>query len=359
MRVTICGVVFLSMLSLLGACRRSEAPAQARGQPPEVRTVAAWADTVERIAHSVGQIRAVESVTLASEVSGLVGTVHFEEGGLVKEGDVLVRLDDQRARASLDAAIARRDRAARQMERYEQAATTSAASTTELDTVRTELQEAQAEFELARINVEDHQITAPFAGRVGLRLVSPGGYIQAGDALTTLTTVDPVEVEFSIPEIFLADLRPGLEVAATSPAFQGRTFRSEVTVITPVVDPSTRSVMILARAENPDGVLRPGMFVNVRIVLGERENAVMVPEAAVQYQGSQAMLFVVDSGQARQRRVRIGERRDGVVEVIEGLDAGAQVVTSGLQKIRDGVTVRAVAEARAGAGEPGKPEGNS
>ena len=347
-----------STLGGLAGCERGEAPARSRGEAPEVRTVAAWLGTVNRVAHSVGQIRAVESVTIASEVSGLVRSVHFDEGGVVDAGDVIVELDNQRALASLAAARARRDRAARQLERYEQAATTSAASTTELDTVRTELEEAEAEYELVRINVEDHRITAPFAGRVGLRMVSPGGYIQAGDGLTTLTSVDPIEVEFSIPERYLADLRPGLEVTATSPAFAGREFRSVVAVVTPEVDPSTRTVLVLARADNGDGALRPGMFVNVRVVLGERENAVMVPEASVQYQGNQAMLFVVEGDQAKQRHIRVGERRDGLVEVLEGVEAGTPVVTEGLQKIRDGVAVRPVPVARSVVGEPGAAEGN-
>lgn len=339
MQIRTFGTIALCLALLAGCDRQSAAPAKA--QPPEVRTVAAWTGDVERVVQSVGQMRAVESVTLTAEVAGLLRAVHFQEGGAVAKGDLLVELDDGRAVAELDAARARRDRAARQMERYEQAATTSAASLTELDTVRTELQEAEAQFELARIIVEDHRITAPFSGKVGLRMVSPGGYIQAGDALATLTTVDPIDIEFSVPEIFLADLRPGQQVVATSPAYPGRPFYATIDVVTPVVDPSTRTVLILAEAPNPEGLLRPGMFVNVRVVLGKREDAVLVPEAAVQYQGTQAHLFIVEGDQARRRHVRVGERRAGVVEIVEGLSAGEQVVTAGLQKIRDGTAVRA------------------
>jgi membrane fusion protein (multidrug efflux system) len=351
-------IAALLVVSLAGvACKRETAGPAQRGLA-EVRTVAAWTGSVERVARAVGQIRAVESVTVAAEVEGTVRVVHFQEGGAVNAGDVLVELDDSRARAELAAAEARRDRAARQMERYEQAATTSAASTTELDTVRTELREADAEYELAKIRVEDHTIEAPFAGRVGLRMVSPGAFIQAGDALTTLTTIDPVEIEFTVPEVFLADLRPGLEVAATSAAFTDRSFRSVVQVVSPQVDPSTRSVLVLAVTPNPDGLLRPGMFVNVRLVLGTRENAVMVPEAAIEFQGSLAMLYTVQGEQAKRRSVKIGERREGTVEVIEGLSEGDVVVTQGLQKIRDGSPVRAVPDADARASTAAEVEGN-
>jgi membrane fusion protein, multidrug efflux system len=337
------------------ACERRQSAGKGPMQPPEVRTVQAWTAPVERIARSVGQIRAVESVTLASEVAGLVRQIGFEEGALVNQGDLLVELDDSRARAELAAARAARDRASRQVERYEQAATTSAASLTELDTVRTELEQAEALFELARIRVDDHRILAPFAGRVGLRRVSQGAYIQPGDPLTTLTSVDPVEVEFAIPEIFLADLRPGLTLSASSPAYPAQDFTATIDVITPEVEPSTRTVLVLAKAPNSGGVLRPGMFVNVRLVLGTRADAVMVPESALQYQGSQASLYIVEGDQARSRPVRLGERRDSAVEVIEGLRAGEQVVSAGLQKIRDGVKVRVIPDAAVPQGRPSEP----
>jgi membrane fusion protein, multidrug efflux system len=326
-----------------GAGSRGGGPSQ----PPEVRTVAAWTGQVETVVRSVGQIRAVDSVTLASEVAGMVRTIHFDEGAAVQAGDLIIELDDTRARAELQSAKAVRDRAARQLERYEQAASTSAAGLPELDTVRTELAQAEAQYELAQIRVRDHRIAAPFDGVVGLRLVSPGAYIQPGTALTTLTTVDPVDVEFAVPELYLASLRPGLTVAARSPAYDSE-FPAMVRVVTPQIDPSTRTALVLARADNPGGLLRPGMFVNVRLVLGTRDDAVLIPESALQFQGSQASLYTVEPGaegdEVRSRRIRLGERRGAIVEVLEGVGAGERVVVSGLQRIRDGVRVRAVPE---------------
>lgn len=340
--------------ALATGCERGAA-ADGRGQPaggqaPEVRTVLAWTGEVEQIVRSVGQVRPVNAVTLAAEVAGLVRAVHFEEGALVQAGDLLIELDDQRARAELDSARAVRDRAARQLERFEQAASTQAASLTELDTVRTEFAQASAQFELARIRVQDHRIVAPFTGRVGLRLVSQGAFIQPGSPLTTLTTVDPVDLEFAVPEVYLAQLRPGLEVIARSVAFD-RDFPGTVRVISPEVDQSTRTALVLARGANPDGLLRPGMYVTVRVVVGRRSDAVLAPEESLQFQGSQASVYVVNGDVAQRRRVRIGEWLGGVVEIIEGLEAGEQVVTQGLQRIRDGSRVRPVMEDRADTAE--------
>lgn len=327
----------------LQGCDRGDAAAGAprSASAPEVQTVTAWTGDIEIIVRSVGQVRAVESVTLTSEVAGLVREIRFDEGSTVQAGDLIVQIDDTRARAEYDSARAVRDRAKRQLERFERAATTAAASVTEIDSVRTDLALAEAQYELARIRVQDHRIVAPFAGRVGLRTVSTGSYIQPGTALTTLTTVDPVDIEFDIPELYLGSLRPGLDVSARAQAYD-REFPATVRAITPEVNPSTRSALVLARATNAQMLLRPGMFVNVSLVLGQRSDAVIVPEASLQFQGSQVSLFVVSGDEVRARRVRVGERRGANAEIIEGLEAGEQIVVAGLQRIRDGARVRAV-----------------
>jgi membrane fusion protein, multidrug efflux system len=372
--------VLISLMLTLGGCERlagltgRATPAPAAGQTapanlPEVRTVRAQLGEVETIVRAVGQVRAVESVMLASEIAGIVRAVRFEEGSLVRAGDLLVELDDSRARAELQSARAVRDRAARQVERFEQAASISAAGLTELDTVRTELAQAEALLQLAEIRVADHRIIAPFEGRIGLRMqaqLSPGAFIQPGTPLTTLTSVDPIDIEFAVPEVHLAGLRPGLRTVARSPAFE-REFDATVRIVSPQIDPSTRSALVLARARNvldpgdgsPQGgpgseLLRPGMFVSVRLILGTRADAVLVPATAIQYQGSQASLFIVttpattspaeSADEVRARRVTLGERRGGSVEVLEGVEAGERIVISGLQRIRDGTRVHAVEE---------------
>jgi membrane fusion protein, multidrug efflux system len=336
----IAAIVFLGVLTL--CCERSAPAARAPASAPHVRTVAAWTGDVDLVVDAVGQIRAIESVSLATEVAGRVATINFEEASVVSAGTVLVQLDDRRARADFDAAQAARDLAARQLERYQQAASIAAASMTELDTIRTELTRAEAHLELARIRVDDHRVVAPFDGQVGLRLVSPGAHVQAGDPLTTMITVDPMEIEFTVPEVYLARLRPGLALTSTSPAFEGREFSATVRVVSPQVDSSTRTALVLARAANPEGVLRPGMFAHVRLVVGQRRDAVLVPEAAVEFQGTQAWLYVIADETAQRRAVQLGERRAGLTEVMNGLAAGEQVVVAGLQKIRDGAKVQSV-----------------
>jgi membrane fusion protein, multidrug efflux system len=348
----------LAGLVVVGAgCQQNEPP-RVQAPPPEVRTVSARAGDVEIVVRAVGQIRPVDSITLSAEVAAIVREIHFEEGGIVEAGQLLIQLDESRARSELQSARAVRDRAARQLERFEKAASTAAAVLAEIDTVRTELAQAEAQYELAQIRVSDHRIVAPFGGRVGLRLVSPGAYIQPGTALTTLATVDPIEVEFAVPEMHLAALRPGLDLSASSPAFD-REFPATVRVVQPEIDPSTRTALVLARAPNPEGLLRPGMFVNVRLVIGTRSNAVMVPEASLQFRGSQASLYVVDGDEASLRRVVTGERRGAMVEIMEGVQPGEKVVTLGLQRIRDGARVRAVPDRATAIGpdlDPVEPE---
>jgi membrane fusion protein, multidrug efflux system len=315
---------------------------QPSAQPPvPVLVTTAKLGSIDRTVRSVGTVRAVESVTLTTEVAGVVQEIGFAESGLVRKGDVLVELDADIARAQLDSATAELERAQRQVARLEAALEQRAVSVADLDDARTLVARAKAEHDLARLRFEQHTLKAPFSGRAGMRMVSPGAYLRPGDPVTTLITIDPIEIEFTIPEVFLADVKTGQSVTATSAAYPGRRFEATVDVVGSSVDPGTRSIPVLAEMVNADGALRPGMFVEVALVREKIDNALLVPEQALQLISTRAELFVVEDGTARRRTVVVGERRAGIAQIVSGLEPGATVITQGLQRIREGSKVEA------------------
>jgi membrane fusion protein (multidrug efflux system) len=174
---------------------------------------------------------------------------------------------------------------------------------------------------------------------LGLRKVSVGDYVTPGQDIVNLEDIEPLKVEFRIPERYLGSLSVGQTVAVTADAFQGRSFAGQVYAIDPLVDENGRAVVLRARLPNQEGVLRPGLFVSISLVVGQRENAVMIPEQALVPQGSRQLVFKVADGKAVLTPVKLGERRNAMVEIVQGLARGDVVVTAGQIKLRDGVAV--------------------
>ncbi|TVQ62423.1 MAG: efflux RND transporter periplasmic adaptor subunit [Phycisphaerales bacterium] len=322
-----------------GADGAPEAPAPTPAVP--VKVVKAWSAPLESTLRLVGTTRAVDTVRVTSEVSGVVVEINFQDEDLVEAGDILVRLDDRRAAADLRAGEARVERARLRLRRVEGAYERGGATLSELEDARTDLHEAEAERDRAGVIVENHVLRAPFGGRVARRNVSMGAYINPGDSVTSLTSVDPIEIVFSVPEMHLARLRTGLRVGIDTPAFPGAEFEGRLRAVGAVVDVASRTAEVFAHVPNPEGRLRPGMFGGVTLVLDTREDAVLVPESSLLVDGQRVELFIVENGEASRVRVRIGERRAGYVEILEGVRAGDVVVSSGLQRLRDGAAVNA------------------
>ncbi|MBX3352798.1 MAG: efflux RND transporter periplasmic adaptor subunit [Phycisphaeraceae bacterium] len=306
-----------------------------------VRYIEAWESPVELRLRAVGTTRAVDSVTVTSEVSGRVLRLGFTDESIVDRGQVLAELDAGLARAERDAAAARKERLRILYERTLEAFRAGASNQTEVDNARTQFAEVEAELERASRVVEDHTIVAPFQGRVGRRLVSVGALVSPGDPIAELRTVSPIQLVFSAPEMYLSSLRVGQRVDARSPAFPGRVFSGELAVSGSQVDRATRTIEVYALVENPEDALKPGMFLSVEQVVGVRDNAVLVPESAVIREGARADVFVIVEGKARRREVEIGERQPGVVEIVRGVRAGERVITQGIQRVRDGIVVDA------------------
>lgn len=327
---------------LVPACGRGDAPQGAGGGGARASAVAvarAVSQDVELAARAVGTVQAVESIDLTTEVQGLVESADFEQGQRVAVGDVIVRLDSARAQAELGAAVARRDRLRREAETIEQLYREQAATNKELLDIRVELTELDAQVRVAELKLEDHEIRAPFTGQIGLRLKDRGAYVQPGDALTTLQSVDPIEVEFAVPEREIAQLRPGLRLTLRTAAYPERVFPGAVAAIDPRVNMQTRSVTVVGRLPNADGLLKPGMFGEVELVVQVREDATVVPETAVFIEGSRGSAFVVSDGKLQRRRITLGQRGAGLVEIREGIEPGDLVVTSDPSRLRDGAAV--------------------
>ncbi|TVR50632.1 MAG: efflux RND transporter periplasmic adaptor subunit [Puniceicoccaceae bacterium] len=304
---------------------------------------------------STGTIRAAEEVELQSEISGRVVEIAFTEGTTVEKGAVLVRLDDAELRAQLSRTTVEldlaRSREERQARLLEQRGTSQEAYDASLNEVRV----LEAERELLRARLTKTEIRAPFAGRIGLRFVSPGTILSPGNTIATLQSLDQVKVDFSVSERHLNRIRTGIPVTFTTPGVSDQ-FEGEVIAIEPRIDAATRTLLLRAAVDNPRGLLLPGAFARIELSLEEISDALLVPTTALLPGLSTNTLYVVEDGRAAARRVRTGVRTDREIQIIEGLEPGEVVITSGVQQMRSGLRVeprdREDTEAPAGAGDP-------
>jgi membrane fusion protein, multidrug efflux system len=307
------------------------------------------------LAHEVealGTVRANESVDITAKVAERVAAIHFREGQQVKQGEVLIELDSSEPRADLAAAEAAARDSRSQYKRSQELFQTRALSQAQLEQLEASLQANEARVAAARSRLNDRVIRAPFAGRVGLRNLSPGGLVNPGTVITTLDDLSVVKLDFAVPELFLATLKPGLPVQARSTAYEQTAFAGKVASIDTRVDPATRAVAIRALIDNRDGRLRPGMFMTVTLVSGAGP-AVMLQEQAIVPEGERHYVFVVEQGHARRRQVTLGRRRPGEVEVLSGLGTEDTVIIEGTLNVRDGTPVRLLDDALRAAGEAG------
>ncbi|MGE0421616.1 MAG: efflux RND transporter periplasmic adaptor subunit [Reyranellaceae bacterium] len=291
---------------------------------------------------AVGTLQPNEVVIISPEIAGRIDRIHFTEGEEVVAGDVLVELDATILRAELaktqsDLTLAEANRQ-RAMALAERGAGTLRAR----DEAIAAHQAAVANVALAQARLEKATIAAPFSGVVGLRAVSAGAYVTPGNRLVELADINPIKVDFRVPELVLSRLRAGQAIRITVDAVPGRTFEGKIYAIDPIVDANGRAVRLRARVANPDRALFPGLFARVQIVVERRENSVLVPESAVFSRGEERFVFRVVEGRAVLTKIRLGQRRPGQVEVVDGLGHDAMVITAGHQQVRDGTRVEIV-----------------
>lgn len=296
---------------------------------------------------ALGTAHANESVDITAKVVNQVTAVRFAEGQQVRKGDVLVELDASQVRADLAAAEAALAESRSQFDRSRELYDTKVLSDSQIEQIEATYKANEARVASARARVNDTVVRAPFSGRVGLRRVSVGSLISPGTVITTLDDTGTIKLDFTIPETFLSVVKPGLAITARSVAYPDSQFDGQVSSIDSRVDPATRSVTARALVPNPAGLLKPGMFLTVRLSRGAVD-ALLIPEQALVPEGGQMFVFVVRDGLAEKRKVQIGQRRVGDVQVVEGLASGDLVVTEGTQKLRDGAAVTLQQAAPAG-----------
>jgi membrane fusion protein, multidrug efflux system len=344
----------------------ASAPGGTAARPPAVEVARVEQTRITDDAQTVGSLRSRQNVMLRPEVSGRVTALNFRDGEKVRKGQLLVQLDDQLPRAQIQQAQAELSIARANHKRNQELVAQNFIAQRAVDESAANLQVADAKLALAQATAARLRILAPFDGVAGIRTVSVGDYLKDGADIVNIEDLEAIYVDFRMPERFQSKIKRGQRAVVNIDSLPGRRYVAQVQAIDPLVDANGRSIGIRGCIDNRQLQLRPGMFARITTVFGERENALLIPEESLVPQGGrQFVLKVVDGPDkdtriARRIEVKVGIRRPGKVEVLEGLQAGDLVVTAGQQRVqRDGTPVRVVelnkaaAEMREGAGAGG------
>jgi membrane fusion protein (multidrug efflux system) len=288
---------------------------------------------------ALGTLQASQSVTIQPEIAGKVARVGFREGDRVKAGDVLIELDQSILGAELDQAKTMLELADVNYRRADTLAKQGIGTARLRDEGSATFQNARTAVELAKARLQKTVIAAPFAGVIGLSDVTVGRFLNVGDRIVNLEAIDPLKVDFRVPELLLGSVRVGQPVSIAVDAFPEKPFVGEVYAIDPLVDVEGRAVRLRARVANPDGALRPGLFARVRLTIDRRQNAMLVPESALVPQGQDRFVYLIEDDTVTFTKVATGERNAGEVEITSGLKPGDRIVSGGQLKLFDGAAV--------------------
>lgn len=350
----------LTLTLLLGACDGgSGAGTVADSERPATRVITSrlqQKNLVDSI-QALGTAGANESVEIKSRIASIVTRIAFEEGQRVNEGDLLIELENSEIRAGLAVAEAALSESRSIYNRSRSLADTQAISASNLEQLQAAMQVDEAQVEAAKARLANTLIYAPFAGRIGLRRVSPGSFVDTSTTITTLDDTEVIKLDFTMPETFLAAVVEGMTISAHSLVYPDLEFAGRVDSIDTRLDPVARSVQVRAILPNPDGLLKPGMFLSVTLQR-ERGLVLVAPEESIVPERGEQYVYLVEGGRAVRRQVTLGHRVPGLVEVVSGAKPGDVVITEGTQKIRDGSTVLPVERRATGNGTSvvnGKP----
>jgi membrane fusion protein (multidrug efflux system) len=326
------------------------------GGPVPVEVVQLKPQRVVEELQAVGTLRANQSVVLRPEVTGRVAAIGFRDGQLVKQGQLLIGLDAALNEAEVAQAKAELDLANANLRRTADLASKNFVSSSAQDSAESNVTVLAARLQLAQARLAKMRIVAPFDGVVGLRAVSIGDVVKDGTDLVNIEDVRRLKVDFRLPERIFTQLKVGQPVEVTTDAVPGARYSGKVDAINPRVDAAGRSIEVRAELPNADGRLRPGMFARVRVIVGDRAEALLVPEEAIVPQGDNFFVFRVVDDKAQRVPVKLGVRREGQVELLDSVRPGDRIVTAGVRVQRDGQPVRVIGETpRGGAAAAGTP----
>jgi len=359
---------FIAALGLVKFRQIQEAMGQAAAfqPPPEaVTTVVAPMERWPATLSAIGTIAPVQGVTVSADLPGIIDRIAFESGGSFHEGDVLVQLDTRQEQAQLAAVEAERDLARLNFERLEGLVKDGAISRADYDRAAAEQKQTEAKVGEIQATIARKTIRAPFSGILGIRRVNLGQYLSAGDAVVPLQSLDPIYVNFSVPQQDAGQVHTGHNVRVTTGDVSSVQFAGRITAINSIVDEATRNIQLQATLANPKGALRPGMFVQAEVLLGASRPVVTLPASAISYAPYGDSVFVVtdlkdQNGQTyrgvRQQFVKLGASRGDQIAVLSGLKAGEEIVSSGVFKLRNGVAVLVNNKVQPGNKPAPKPE---
>lgn len=328
----------------------SDAEAKQVMPPTPINVFAVREENWQPSLSSVGTVKAVQGTVVSTEADGIVRDIAFEAGSVVNAGDVLVRLDVDIEQAQLRAAVADQKWAQDAFKRAKGLIADRVISQADFDSADNTFKQAQARVDNIRAVIAKKTVYAPFSGKLGIRRISVGQYLEKGSPVVSLHSLDPVYVDFSLPQQSLGNLTEGLKVSVSSDAFRQQRFDGSITAINPEIDSATRNVRLQATLANPRAKLRPGMFVTVDTFLERSEKVLLIPAAAVLHAPFGNSVFIVEEGKAagpdgdtalsvRQQFVRLGERRGDFVVATEGVKNGEKIVATGTFKLRSGMPV--------------------
>jgi membrane fusion protein (multidrug efflux system) len=347
--VVIVGVIFIG-LAAIKALQIHDMIAFGKTFVPPPETISSavahdesWQDSLT----AVGSINAAQGVTVSPEIAGTVTEIDFESGASVSKGDLLVKLDTSSEEAQLSAVEAQVDLAKLNTDRTRKLLADKTVSQSELDSAEASLKQLEANADEIRATIDKKTIRAPFAGRLGIRLVNLGEQLDVGKGIVSLQSLTPVFADFSLPQQDLAQLKTALPVQVTSDAYPGEKFDGTLTAINPDLDATTRSVTLRATFENTTQLLRPGMFVRVAVVLPQAQPVLAIPDTAILSAPFGDSVFLIEPSTnsggglfVRQQFVRTGQSHGDFVSVLSGLKAGDVIVSAGLFKLRNGAPVK-------------------
>jgi membrane fusion protein (multidrug efflux system) len=305
-----------------------------------VATVVQKENLVDEI-QALGTAGANESVQIRPRIASIVTRIAFEEGQHVDKGDLLVELENSEIRAGIAVAEAALSESRGLFNRSRSLASTQVISASSLEQLQASMQVNEAQVEAARARYANTIIRAPFAGRIGLRRVSPGSFVDTSSVITTLDDTDTIKLDFSIPEAFLSVVAEGMKIVASSLVYPDQTFTGEVASVDTRLDPVSRSVQVRARLPNPQGQLKPGMFMTVKLQR-DRGPVLIAPEASIVPERGLQFVYRVVNGKAQMQEVTLGRRAPGLVEIVSGVSEGDHIIVEGSHKVRDGSDVEVV-----------------
>jgi len=363
-------VVVAALLTGLGFLKfkqvQSAMAAGAYTPPPEaVTSVVVKREQWPSTTSVIGTMEAVHGVVVSADLPGTVAKINFDSGKAVREGDILVELDTRQERAQLAALEAQRDLAKINYGRNEQLVKEGVISRSEYDTTSAQQKQTEANVGEIRATIERKIIRAPFTGVLGIRKINLGQYLSAGSAIVQLQSLNPIYVDFGLPQQALTQVHVGRSLRVTSDDLPGKAFTGRVTALDSVVDQTTRNVQVQATLPNAEGKLHPGMFVQVAVVQGENRSVISLPASAISYAPYGDSVFVITDLQDKQGKtyrgvkqqfVKLEGSRGDQVAVISGLNPGDEVVTSGVFKLRNGAAVQVNNKVQPGNNPAPKPE---